>query len=187
VAFRGVRLAPERPLELVGWPPHAAEQLPDVRDSRSQLRIADFRRQQRILQRGQSAICLGSRVDRAVDEPLRAGRGNARRGCLACAARQPVAVCKLRMRPFRPTVGDLNRPEKRHEDGRNKDPAQRPRDKRGERPGRRARPASTALTRGYGRPEAGICPPLREGSEMYIGIGTLVAILIIVLLVILIF
>jgi hypothetical protein len=70
---------------------------------------------------------------------------------------------------------------------RHQDPDQRPRDKRGARPGGRARPPSTALTRGYGRPAAGICPPLREGSEMYIGIGTLVAILIIVLLVILIF
>ena len=104
-------LAPEGPFEVAGSRPHAAEQLPHVRECSSQLRVPDFRRQRGVLQLGQSAVRFGNRPDRAVDERVHAGRRDARRGRLECAAWEAVAICELRMGAFRPPVGALDRSE----------------------------------------------------------------------------
>ena len=96
-------LAPERPLELAGPLPHAAQQLADVREGGPQLRVADLRRQHRILKRGQSTVRRGDGADRVVDEPLGPGRGNPGRGRLerplASPARSANPACAALARP----------------------------------------------------------------------------------------
>ena len=80
-------LAPDRSNQLASSLREAANQLPQLREHRSQLRIADFYRQQRILERGESDVCLANRHHCVVDEALSASRWKAGRRRFEFAAR----------------------------------------------------------------------------------------------------
>ena len=69
----GAALAPERSLEVASVLPHAAQQLPHVGETGSQLRVPDLRRQHRILQGREGAVGSRDGVDGVVDESLGAG------------------------------------------------------------------------------------------------------------------
>ena len=101
--------AAERSLQLAGSLANARQELSHVGERRPQLRIADLRRQRRILELRQRAVGPRRCIDGAVDQPLRANRWTTRCGGLEAGRRHPVAVGELRISALRPSVRTLDR------------------------------------------------------------------------------
>jgi hypothetical protein len=77
----------------------------------SQLSVADFHGQERILERCESAVRTPNRCDRSVDKASCTGRRKTRRWWFEVAAGEAVAGSKLRVRAPCPAVSKLNRPK----------------------------------------------------------------------------
>ena len=108
---RHLDLAPDRSHELARSQRDTTDQLPQVRKRRPKLRVADVDGQERVLEARERAVRVSNRLDRVLDEDLRANRCQTGRGWLELAACQAVAGGELRVDSPCPAVGQLNRPK----------------------------------------------------------------------------